>query len=125
MSRGLQELIAEAKVQVTSLDSGQAADLLGKEDVVFVDVRESDERRQGFIPGSIHVPRGYLEFIADPKGPAHNAALTSGKSLVVYCASGMRSLLAAKTLQDLGLERVYNLSGGLHAWTRGGGPMDL
>jgi rhodanese-related sulfurtransferase len=90
-TKGLQELIAEAGAAVESIDSAQAADLLGKETVVFVDVRESDERRQGYIPGSIHVPRGFLEFIVDPSAPAHNPALSSGKTLVVYCASGMRS----------------------------------
>ena len=122
-TKGLQELITEASAVVESIDSAQAADLLGKETVVFVDVRESDERRQGYIPGSIHVPRGFLEFIVDPSAPAHNPALSSGKTLVVYCASGMRSLLSAKTLQDMGIEKVYNLSGGMHSWSKGGGAL--
>jgi len=123
ITKGLQQLIAEARGEVESINSGQAADLLGKETVVFVDVRESDERRQSYIPGSVHVPRGFLEFITDPSGPAHNPALTSGKTLVVYCASGMRSLLSAKTLQDMGIDKVYNLSGGMHGWSQGGGPV--
>ncbi|HMB77572.1 MAG TPA: rhodanese-like domain-containing protein [Kiloniellaceae bacterium] len=118
---GVKQLIAEANSQVESVSAAEAADLLGKEHVVFVDVREADERRQGFIPGSVHVPRGFLEFIADPDGPAHNAVLSSGKVLVLYCASGMRSLLAAKRLQDMGLTKVYNLSGGMHGWALGGG----
>lgn len=122
---GVKQFLAEAGAQVESLTAAEAMDLLGKEHVVFVDVRELDERRQGFIPGSVHVPRGYLEFIADPDGPAHNAVLSSGKTLLLYCASGMRSLLAAKRLQEMGLTKVYNLSGGMHAWAKGRGPLDI
>ena len=125
LTKGLQDLIKDAASAVPSLDGAKAEEMLARDDVVFVDVRESDERRRGFIPGSVHVPRGFLEFIADPAGPAHNPVLTSGKTLVLYCASGMRSLLAAKTLRDMGIDNLYNLTGGFHAWVERGAPVDL
>ena len=97
--------------------------LHGDADVVFVDVRERFERDAGTIPGSIHVPRGFLEFIVDPDGPLHQPALVSGKRLILFCATGGRSMLAAKTLQDMGLERLSTIWGGFTAWRQHGGPV--
>jgi rhodanese-related sulfurtransferase len=90
-------------------------------DVVFVDVRESDERAKGTIPDSIHAPRGFLEFIADPAGPMHNPAFASGKKLVLFCGTGGRSAMAAKTLVDMGFGDVISMAGGFQAWTQAGG----
>ena len=78
----------------------------------------------GAIAGAVAAPRGFLEFIADPTSPMHNPALSSGKRLVVYCASGGRSALATKTLQDMGYAEVANLTGGYQAWTGTGGPTE-
>ena len=89
-----------------------------------MDVRESHERAQGFIPGSIHAPRGFLEFIADPEGPMHNPVFTSGKRLILYCGSGTRSALAGKTLCDMGLSNLVNLAGGIQAWLQAGGDLE-
>ena len=73
-----------------------------EKDVLFVDVRETVERNEtGGIAGSIHVPRGFLEFMADPDSPMHNSELMSGKLLVLYCASGGRPAFAAKTMIDM------------------------
>ncbi|SVE02160.1 uncharacterized protein METZ01_LOCUS455014, partial [marine metagenome] len=97
----------------------------GAEDTLFVDVRETQEvQNTGGIPGHVHVPRGFLEFIADPDSPMHKIALSSGKRLVLYCASGGRSALAAKTLQDMGVNNVCHISGGYTAWVESGGPSD-
>ncbi|HZS82150.1 MAG TPA: rhodanese-like domain-containing protein [Stellaceae bacterium] len=124
LKRGVKQLVAEANAEVETLSVADALKLAGDPDTVFVDVRESVERRQsGGIKGSVHVPRGFLEFQADPESPAHNPALSSGKKLVLYCASGGRSALAAKTLQDMGLRRVAHLAGGFSAWQQAGGPV--
>jgi rhodanese-related sulfurtransferase len=124
MKKGFKTLLAEANAMIDVISPGEARTLLGDADTVFVDVREAQERARGHIPGSIHAPRGFLEFIADPEGPMHDPAFGSGKRLVVYCASGGRSTLAARTLKEMGFERVANLAGGLQAWAQAGGELE-
>ena len=121
LKKGFKQLLAEAnaEIEIVSVTEGQG--LVGDPDTVIVDVREAHERQQGYIPGSIHASRGFLEFVADPEGPMHNPALTSDKRIVVYCASGGRSALAAKTLMDMGFSRVASLAGGFQAWQAAGG----
>lgn len=123
LKKGFKQLLAEANATIDSMPVGLARDMLDDDDVVFVDVREAQERAQGFIPGSVHAPRGFLEFIADPDGPMHNPVIQAGRTLVVYCASGGRSALAAKTLQDMGFPKVCSLVGGIAAWREAGGPV--
>ena len=119
------ELVAEANVAVGTLSVEEAKQLVGKDDVVFVDVREGGELAvQGKIPGAVHAPRGMLEFYADPSAPYHKPELNSGKRLVVYCASGGRSALAAKTLKDMGIDDVANMLGGFTAWQQSGGEVE-
>ena len=122
--KGVRELLAEANAVIDVVTAEEAQGLLGEPDVVFVDVRESQERAQATIPGSIHAPRGFLEMIADPAGPMHNPAFSSGKRLVIFCASGGRSALAGKTLKDMGQRSVSNLAGGIQAWAQAGGPIE-
>ena len=124
VKKGFKQMLAEANAVIDSVAVHDALDLLAGDEVVFVDVRESQERLQGYIPGSVHAPRGFLEFIADPEGPGHDPAFASGKRLVVYCGSGGRSALAAKTLMDMGFGQVTNLVGGIQAWSQGGGPIE-
>jgi len=124
VTKGVRQLLMEANDAADTIEAPEAKELLGQEDVVFVDVRESHERAQGFVPGSIHAPRGFLEFIADPEGPMHNPAFTSGKRLILYCGSGTRSALAGKTLCDMGLSNLANLAGGFQAWLQAGGPLE-
>jgi rhodanese-related sulfurtransferase len=118
------ELIAEANAQVETLSVEDARALLGRGDVQFVDVRETQELARGKIPGALHAPRGLLEFYADPSSPAHKPELASGKRLVLYCGSGARSALAAKTLKDMGIEGVANMLGGFRAWVDAGGEIE-
>ncbi len=118
------QLIGEALAEVASISVDEALALVDGGDAVFVDVRERAEHDAGAIAGAMAAPRGFLEFIADPTSPMHNAALSSGKRLVIYCASGGRSALAAKTLQDMGYSGVANLTGGFQAWTEVGGPTE-
>ena len=118
------QLIGEALAEVASISVDEALALVDGGDAVFVDVRERAEHDAGAIAGAVAAPRGFLEFIADPTSPMHNPALSSGKRLVIYCASGGRSALAAKTLQDMGYSEVANLTGGFQAWTGAGGPTE-
>ena len=118
------QLIGEALAEVASISVDEALELAGGEDAVFVDVRERAEHTAGAITGAVAAPRGFLEFIADPASPMHNPALSAGKRLVIYCASGGRSALATKTLQDMGYAEVANLTGGFQAWTEAGGPTE-
>ncbi len=121
LKKGFKQLLAEAGESVDSIAVNTALGLAKDDEVVFVDVREAQERRDGFIPESVHAARGFLEFIADPEGPMHNPAISTDKRLVVYCGTGGRSLLAAKTLHDMGFPRVASLAGGIAAWKDAGG----
>jgi rhodanese-related sulfurtransferase len=94
---------------------------------VAEDVREATEREAtGAVKGAVHAPRGLLELHADadPESTLHLKAFSSGKRLVVYCGSGGRSALAAKTLKDMGIEKVASLAGGFPAWQQAGGPTE-
>lgn len=124
LKKGFKDMLAEANATVDVASVHDAKALLGDGDVVFVDVREGEERARGTIPGSVHAPRGFLEFIADPEGPMHNPVFASGKRLMIFCGSGGRSALAAKTLADMGLGRVVNLAGGFQAWVQAGGEVE-
>ncbi len=93
-------------------------------DVVFIDIRDLPELEQaGKIPGAIHASRGMLEFFADPESPYHKDVFVSGKKLLLYCASGGRSALAAQRLQEMGLNSVAHVGGGIKAWKDAGGPV--
>src|SRR2546421_1532651 len=83
---------------------------------VIIDVREKNETDAGMLPGAKHVPRGFLELRIEEAVPDHDA------DLVLYCASGTRSLLAGTTLREMGYTRVRNLTGGVGAWEGGGRP---
>ena len=124
MVTGSMQLIGEARAEITSISVDRALALAEGGEAVFVDVRERAEHDAGRVAGAAAAPRGFLEFIADPASPMHDPALASGKTLVVYCASGGRSVLATKTLQDMGIANVVNLSGGFQAWSEAGGPTE-
>ena len=120
--KSAKDLVAEASREVETLSGEQAVRLLARPDVVFVDVREDEElQRTGKIRGAVHVPRGFLEFQADPNSPTHKPELGGDKKLVLYCGSGNRSALAAKTLKEMGFEDVAHVAGGFTALQQAGG----
>lgn len=122
--RGIRQMLQEANEAVTTIDVAEAKKRHEAGEAVFVDVRESQEWNQGHLPGAVHVPRGFLEFMADPESPSHKAALSSGKPLVVYCASGGRSAFAAQTLKDMGYGDVSHVAGGIQGWAAAGGDIE-
>jgi rhodanese-related sulfurtransferase len=122
---GARDLVAKANSEVETVSVEQAKALLGDAGVQFLDVRERAEWDKGRVPGAAHVPRGLLEFKADPSLEAYyDSAIDPAKRLVVYCASGGRSALAAKTLKDMGYPSVTNMLGGFTAWSEAGLPAD-
>ena len=126
VQRGFKQLIAEANSVIETITVPQALTLVGDPGVQFVDVRETVERQQsGTIQGAVHAPRGFLEFHVDPESPMHNPALSAGKRLVLFCGSGGRSALAAKTLHDMGVKNVCHIGGGFAAWCDGEGPTEI
>lgn len=119
LKRGFKEMLAEANAVIETVSVADLGYLLDDPEVVLVDVRESVERdRVGAIPGSVHAPRGLLEFHADPESPAYNGELQPSLRLILYCGTGGRSALAAKTLVDMGYSDVASLAGGYDAWRR-------
>ena len=116
MKRTSKQLVSEANAVVKSLPPEDAVKLVGNPDVQFVDIREPAEvAKSGLVAGAVHVPRGLLEFQVDPKSPTHNAKLAAGSRLVLYCGSGARSALAAKSLKEMGVENVAHVPGGFAA----------
>ena len=91
--------------------------MLGNDEVVFVDIRDVRElHREGKVPGAFHATRGMLEFWVDPESPYARDIFQSGKKFVFFCAAGMRSALATKAVQDMGLTPVCHIGGGFGAW---------
>ena len=119
------EMVATARGQVENLTSRAVAEELADGQVVLVDLREPGEREQvGIIAGAVHVPRGVLEFSADPASPAHRSELMPERRVILHCASGGRSALAAVLLRDMGYRDVAHLDGGMAAWERDGMPIE-
>ena len=118
-------LVATARARITEIETQDAIALLADPDVVIVDIRDPREReRTGFIPGSVHAPRGMVEFWVDPESPYFKPVFgQAGKRFVFHCASGWRSALTVATLQDMGFEAAH-LRKGFSAWVAAGGPVE-
>jgi rhodanese-related sulfurtransferase len=112
MPTSLKDMMAAAKAAVPQLSPAEAVGRIRAGDVLVVDVRDGTElQASGKIKGAVHVPRGLLEFRADPDSPSYDPAFSKDKTIVVHCASGGRSALAAKTLHDMGYTSVANGGG--------------
>ncbi len=112
MAKNVKELLTEANAAVPRLSPGEAAEKMKSGDVLVVDVRDPTEVQQtGRLKGAVNVSRGMLEFRADPESQYHNPAFQKDKTILLHCASGGRSALAGKTLQDMGYTAVFNIGG--------------
>ena len=119
ITKGIKELCAEAEAVVETWTVEEARGHLEDEDVVFVDIRDIRELwREGAIPGAVHAPRGMLEFWVDPESPYARDVFQSGKRFMFFCAGGLRSALAAKSVQEMGLSPVCHMAGGYSAWKK-------
>jgi rhodanese-related sulfurtransferase len=114
---GFKQLLAQANADIDVISVHDFAHIADADDIVVVDVRDASEREaEGAIPGSVHASRGMLEFHADPESPAYLTSFDTEKRLILYCGTGGRSALAAKTLIDMGFPEVSSLVGGYAAW---------
>ena len=124
MSTSLKQLIEAANAAVPKITPAQAREMIGKGNTLVVDVRDAPEvEKSGKIAGAVHVSRGMLEFRADPDSPYHDKNFSKDKTVILYCASGGRSALAAKALKDLGYGQVYNV-GAFKDWAEHGGEVE-
>lgn len=122
MGKSLMDFAAEARAHVDEVSTSEAAEMMAASgDILILDVREPGEVAEGHIPASLNVPRGLLEAKADLSYPHREAKLADRhQPIIVYCASGVRSLLAASTLQQMGFTAVKSMAGGFMAWKEEG-----
>jgi rhodanese-related sulfurtransferase len=122
---GYKALLAEAEQEIDQLSVEDAMALAGQQDVAIIDIRDVRELwRDGRIPGSVHVPRGMLEFWIDPQSPYHKPLFAEDMRFIFHCAGGLRSALATQIAQRMGLKPVFNMIGGFSAWKEAGGPVE-
>ena len=112
------DLIAEAKQRISEVSPQQVRERIQKgEQLVLLDVREPNEWNLGRVPGAVHIPRGIMETSIEARVPR-------AAQVVIYCASGNRSALAADTLKQMGYGSVSSMSGGFRDWVGTGGPVE-
>jgi rhodanese-related sulfurtransferase len=113
------DLIADAKREISLLQTKDVKEKLDQgEDFILIDVREPDEQQKGRLPKSVPIPRGILEMTMERhfKDPA--------KPVILYCAGGGRSAVAAQSLKKMGYENVASMEGGFEEWQRAGLPIE-
>ena len=119
------QMVKAARGRISEIDTGTLIGMVGDPEVVIVDIRDIRERRRsGFIPGSVHAPRGMVEFWVDPDSPYHKEVFAQDKTYVFHCASGWRSALTVATLSDMGFKAAH-LRDGFGDWVRHGGPVEM
>lgn len=118
------DLVAQARARIAEVPTGDLIAAIDDPDTVIVDIRDIRERKKGYIPGSVHAPRGMLEFWVDPDSPYYRDVFgQEGKRYVLHCASGWRSALATATLNDMGFDASH-LRDGFTDWVKQGGPVE-
>ena len=124
--RSLQDMVSEAYGRIKSTRAAEVGEAVKNGEYLVVDVREPEEWNQGHIPGAILIPRGVLEFRADPASPSADPLLSSSKDrkILVHCAVGIRSALATDALNEMGFTDVTNLEDGFGAWAAEGLPVE-
>ena len=112
-----QTLVSEALNEVKTISADEALKLSNEDKCTLIDIREKGELdKTGRIENSNHIPRGMLEFWLDPEGPYFKSGkIDMNKEMVLFCAGGLRSALAAKSLKELGFEKVSHIDGGFAA----------
>jgi len=119
------ELVQRAEREIETWSAPRSIEQLDNDEVQFVDIRDIRElQKLGTIPGAFHAPRGMLEFWVDPDSPYAKTIFQSDKTFLLFCGSGWRSALAAKSLQDMGFKNVAHIGGGFSAWTEAGGAVE-
>lgn len=124
--KGYKQLVAEAEAEIETIPVEQVQTLLNDEDTIIVDIRDVRELwKEGKIPGSVHAPRGMLEFWVDPASPYHRDVFDhDDKKYVLYCGGAWRSALAARDLKNMGMTNVAHMAGGFNAWKEAQAPIE-
>ena len=118
------QMVAEARDRISEIETPELISKLNDADVVIIDIRDIRERQHsGFIPGSLHMPRGMIEFWVDPDSPYFKEVFAQDKHFIFHCAAGWRSALTVATLQDMGFEASH-LKEGFATWEEHGGPIE-
>ena len=124
LSKTAAEMVADARARIEEVETPDLIAQLTDPDVIVVDIRDIRERQRGFIPGSVHAPRGMIEFWVDPDSPYFKEWLADeSKTYVLYCQSAWRSALAVADLMDMGAENIAHVEGGFRAWKEAGHPV--
>ena len=119
------DMIASARLLIVSISVIEAAELQRLDAANLIDLRDVGELKDvGMVPNAFHAPRGMIEFWADPDSPYHKSIFHTDKKLILFCASGLRSALAVRTLQDMGMDNVLDMKGGVTEWKMQGLPME-
>ncbi len=123
MGKSVKDLVAAANAVVPRITPEEARQKID-EGALVVDVRDAAEVEQsGKVAGAVHIPRGMVEFRADPDTPYFDDNFAKDRPVVLYCASGGRAALSGQALKEMGYEEVYNL-GGFTDWAQSGGAVD-
>ena len=125
VTQPVSEMIAAARLLLNQVSVHEAAALQRLDAAILIDLRDVRElQKMGIVPRAFHAPRGMLEFWVDPDSPYHKPVFRTDKKLVLFCASGLRSALAAHTLQDMGMDNVLDMEGGFTEWKMQDLPVD-
>ena len=110
----IQNLVSEAMSEIKTIDAGEAYQMVQNKNCNLIDIRESNElENTGSVDGASHIPRGMLEVYLDPNSPIfQNGQIDQNKEFVLFCAGGVRSALAVKSLKDMGYQKVSHIDGG-------------
>ena len=125
ITKGYQQLVAEAMVQVRTWSVQETVARLADPRTQIVDIRDIRELAEGTVVGAYHAPRGMLEFWVDPASPYHKPLFADeSKEFILFCGAGWRSALAAKALQEMGMTNVSHIDGGYAEWVKQGAPTE-
>ena len=110
----IQNLVSDAMNEIKTIDAGEAYQMVQNKNCNLIDLRESNElENTGSVEGATHIPRGMLEVYLDPNSPIfQNGKIDQNKEFVLFCAGGVRSALAVKSLKDMGYQKVSHIDGG-------------
>ena len=117
--KSLQTLVSETLKEIKTINADEAHKMVQDKNCNLIDIRESNElENSGSVKGASHIPRGMLEVYLDPNSPLfQNGQLDQNKEIILFCAGGVRSALAVKSLKEMGYEKISHIEGGFGAIT--------
>ena len=124
LKMGVMEMVEAARGEIEEVEPADAIREAGDPDTLVIDIRDVRERRRdGYIPGSFHCPRGMVEFWIDPDSPYYKPVFDEKKRFLFHCAADWRSALTVQTVNRMGFAGAAHVKGGLKGWREAGGPV--